>query len=286
MAGSNLSGLSGAAIGGGVGYGVGHYLTTIGQSDSTGLAWGALAGCFAASMFGLLYDRTPIAEFRRSYKLLTKHLVNGALDDEYDPRERIAFCVIPIAFATVIVPVVALMFFGVAWKANDPGMKAFWTPYFLASLAAAAMSFVIGRATVEHRLLQREIAFNVTPGTEPVKPKVVIPRDQSDAPLTENELAQYHSKGRLQGIFIAVCGAGMLAFNHWMVLSSHRYSYKLLYGGTLFTLIGLFALYQPLIMFRHLPVAKNFPRSVNLFMLLAILAGGVAGWQLDMFYRG
>jgi hypothetical protein len=284
---TNLGGLTGAALGGAVGYGVGHYLSTIGQDNASAFAWGALAGCFTASMFGLLYDRTPVAEFRRSYKLLTKHLANGALDDEYDPRERIALLAIPVAFATIIIPVVAMLFAGIAWKSNDPGMKAFWTPYFLASIAAAVMTFVIGRATVDHRLLQQEIAFNSTPTLEPTKPKVVIPRDQSEAPLTEADWANYRTRGRRDGFLVALGGAGLLAFNHFfLVVRSHQYSYKLLYGGAIFTVVGLFALGQPLIMYRHLPVAKHFPKSATLFLLLAIVAGGVAGWQLEMFYKG
>src|SRR4051794_15387832 len=106
---ANLAGIAGTALGGGVAYGMSQLLGTNGFAPIDSIAGGAIAGCFTASMFGLLYDRTPVAELRKSYKLLTRHLVQRELDPEYDPRERMAFLAIPIAFATIIVPVVAAL---------------------------------------------------------------------------------------------------------------------------------------------------------------------------------
>src|SRR4051794_17325850 len=96
---ANLSGFSGTALGIAAGYGVGHLLGTMGRPPADAIAWGAVAGCFTASMFGLMYDRSAEPEFRKSYRLLTRHLTmreRGGPD--YDPRERLAFFGIPVAF--------------------------------------------------------------------------------------------------------------------------------------------------------------------------------------------
>src|SRR5690242_17371098 len=69
--GSNLSGIAGAALGGAVGYGMGKVLDSAGFASIDSVACGALAGFFSASMFGLLYDRSTVPEFRRSYRVLT-----------------------------------------------------------------------------------------------------------------------------------------------------------------------------------------------------------------------
>jgi hypothetical protein len=50
--------------------------------------------------------------------------------------------------------------------------------------------------------------------------------------------------------------------------------------------IGLFGLFEPRIMSRHLPIGKTYPITVLLLMLLAMAIGVAGGYQLDAWYHG
>jgi hypothetical protein len=279
MAQVNLAGFAGAAVGSGVGYGVAHLLGTMGRPELDTIAWGTVAGCFAASMFGLMYDRSAVPELRRSYRTLTRHLVQGELDADYDPRERLAFFAIPVAFATVIVPVLA----GLLWiiVANAPAQTTASTAatYFVAGVLSVIATIVIGRATVEHRLLQREIAFNTTP----------LAADASGAgtpPVAAAGEVESATRSRWGAAFVMAGGAGLLVLNHLSAIHRQTYYPKLVYGGPIFVVVGLFALFEPRIMTRHLPIGKTYPRFVLVLTLLAILLGGACGWRLETWYHG
>jgi hypothetical protein len=252
----------------------------MGRPEFDSVAWGTVAGCFAASMFGLMYDRSAVPEFRKSYKTLTRHLVQGEHDADYDPRERLAFFGIPIAFATVIVPVLAGLLWIIVAKAPAQVTASSAAMYFVAGVLSVAATFVIGNATAEHRLLQREIAFNTTPLAENATgagaPSVVAAAGEVESP----------SRSRWGAAFVMGGGALLLVLNHLSAIHRQTYYPKLVYGGPIFVIVGLFALFEPRIMTRHLPVGKTYPRSVLLLMLLAIAIGGVCGWQLESWYHG
>lgn len=294
MARITLGGLAGVAVGGACGYGVGHALAAGGLPQLDALAWGSLAGCFAASVFGLMYDRSVVPEFRPAYKALTRHLMNDERGGpDYDPRERLAFFALPIAFSTVIIPCVAAILWMVAWNSARTHSGKFnlqWLGlYFGAGVGSVILTFLIGRATADHRTLQREIAYNTAPAFEPDKPVVVTApvkgRKKDVPPPTEADYARMRTKGRRDALIVIIGGFGLLIFNHWSVVERHLMYYKAVYGGPIFMVVGLFALFQPLMMHRHLPVGKYFPRSVLLLTLLAIVIGGLAGWQLSEWYR-
>jgi hypothetical protein len=275
----NLGGFAGVAIGAGAGYGVAHLLGTMGRPELDSIAWGTVAGCFAASMFGLMYDRSVVPEFRKSYRTLTRHLVQGEYDADYDPRERLAFFGIPIAFATVIVPVLA----GLLWiiVANAPAQTTGSTAavYFVAGVLSVVATFIIGNATVEHRLLQREMAFNTTPLAEPAAGGGAPP----DAVVYEVESP---SRSRWSAVFVMAAGTLLLVLNHLSAIHRQTYYPKLVYGGPMIVAVGLFALYEPRIMTRHLPIGKTYPRFVLVLTLLALSLGAVCGWRLETWYHG
>lgn len=285
MAQANLSGMAGVAVGGACGWAVGHALGAIGQSPFESVAWGSLAGCFAASMFGLLYDRSAVPEFRKSYGTLMNHFIGhdcGGAD--WDPRERLAVFVFPLAGATVVIPVLAVLYLIAASYDHSYGFS-FAAIYFAASLAAAAATFIIGNATVEHRLLQREVAFNTTPLSQEQQKKVV-PAKRIVGPPTEADLARLRTRGRRDAVLAIMLGLLCLVLNHWEVMNEQRMYLKLIYGGPMIVMMGVFGIFQPLIMTRHLPVGKYYPKTILLLTLLAIAAGAVGGMQIEAYYRG
>ena len=272
MAQANLGGLAAVAIGGAAGYGVGHVLMSAGHTELDSIAWGAFAGCMTASLFGLLYDRSIVPEFRRSYRVLTKHLVVAEREGpDYDPRERMAFFGIPVAFATFIVPVVAgLMWIitsmnarkGIGGRLDAHGLAM----YFVAGVMGVITTFSFGRATTDLRLLTHE------PNAAPAVPDTHVEEKKGMAP-------------RLQAVFIAIGGAVLLGINHYSALNQHIYYPKAIFGGAIFIMAGVAALFEPRIMTRHLPIGKTYPKHVLIMTLLAIVVGAAAGWEIMSLYH-
>lgn len=293
MAQTNPGGLAGAAIGALAGYGVTTVLGKSGQTPIDSVAWGATAGCLAASMFGLLYDRSAVPEFRRSYKALTRHFTRGERGGpDYDPRERVAMFGIPVAFATFIIPILTGILWLVAWYSARQGAgwpvpaRSFAT-FFAAGVAGVALTMIVGRATADHRLLEREIAFNTTPMVDSAQPAatsevVAVP----NAPPTDEELAHWRSRGRRDAVIVIVLAAALLAIHHFLALREGRYYPKIAYAGPMLAMVGFFGLFEPRIMTRHLPVGKHYPATILMWMLLALALGAAIGWQVDAWYHG
>lgn len=286
---TNLGGLAGAAVGSLAGYGVGKFLAMQGRPPVDSVAWGAYAGCLTASMFGLLYDRSVVPEFRKSYKVLTRHIARQERSGpDYDPRERLALFGIPVAFATFIVPIVTAMLWGVAWYSARQGITwklplSWFAIYFAAGVVGVALTMIVGRATADHRLLEREIAFGTTPLAETTPAAAVA---TPTGPPTAEELAQLRSRGRRDAVIVIVLGLALLAGHHYFAMHDGRYYPKVAYGGPMIIMVGIFALFEPLIMTRHLPVGKHYPAMVLIWTLLAMAVGAVGGWQLDSWYHG
>lgn len=289
MAQTNLGGLAGAAIGGLAGYGVAMALDKAGQPKIDSFAWGAAAGCFAASMFGLMYDRSAVPEFRKSYKALTRHSTRNERGPDYDPRERVAMFGIPVAFATFVVPIVSAMIWFVAWYSGRQGASKapstqWFATYFIAGVVGVALTMIVGNATVENRLLQRDIAFNTTPVAQTAQQTATVAAP--DAPPTPAELAQLNKRGRRDAVFCVIGGALLLAFNHYLALKEGKFYPKLVFGGPMIMMCGIFGLFEPRVMTRHLPVGKHYPKTILLLVLLAIVIGTAIGWPIYSYYRG
>lgn len=269
---TNFGGLAGVAIGSGVGYGLGHLLVANGLPQIDAIACGTIAGCFSASMFGLLYDRSVVPEFRRSYRVLTAHYVPQTRSGpDYDPRERLASFGIPVAFATFVLPVAAALLWFVRPDLSWVGA------YVIAGILAVAATMILGNATADHRLLQREIAFNTTPvigGPAPKPPKKA--RLQAPTP----------AQGRKQALLSIALGLLLLIMNHYFAVHEGHYWQKAVFGGPMVIMVGIFGLFEPRIMSRHLPVGKTYPITVLLLMLLAMAIGVAGGYQLDAWYHG
>lgn len=271
---TNLSGLAGVAIGSGVGYGIGHLLTSNGLPRIDAMACGTIAGCFSASMFGLLYDRSVVPEFRRSYRVLTAHYVPQTRSGpDYDPRERLASFGIPVAFATFVLPFAAALLWFVR---PDPT----WVgAYVIAGILAVAATMIAGNATADHRLLQREIAFNTTPVIGGSSPR-------PQARVAAHRHAPTPAQGRRQALLAIALGLILLIVNHYFAMHEGRYWQKAVFGGPMVIMVGIFGLFEPRIMSRHLPVGKTYPITVLLLTLLAIAIGAAGGFQLDAWYHG
>ena len=107
-----------------------------------------------------------------------------------------------------------------------------------------------------------------------------------DAPPNEEDLAYLRRRGRRDAVIVIIGGALLLGLNHFMVLREGRISQKLVWGGTMIGMTGIFGLIEPLIMTRHLPVGKHYPVTVLLWMLLALAIGAAAGYPVLNYYRG
>jgi hypothetical protein len=107
-----------------------------------------------------------------------------------------------------------------------------------------------------------------------------------DAPPTAEELAQLRSRGRRDAVIVIIGAALLHGVHHYFVMKDGKFYPKVVYGGAMFAVVGLFGLFQPLIMTRHLPVGKHYPVSVLLWMLLALAVGVAAGWPLYNWYHG
>lgn len=289
MSQTNLGGLAGAAVGSLAGYGVGKFLGMQGRTPLDSVAWGAYAGCLTASMFGLLYDRSVVPEFRKSYKVLTRHIAHQERSGpDYDPRERLALFGIPVAFATFVIPILTGVLWAVAWSSARQGATwklpmQWFAVYFTAGVVGVMLTMIIGRATADHRLLERDIAFNTTPVSQSVSAPVVA---TPAGPPTAEELVGLRSRGRRDAVIVIVLGAALLAFHHYLALRSGRYYPKVAYGAPMIIAVGIFGLFEPLIMTRHLPVGKHYPAMVLILTLLALAFGALGGWQLDSWYHG
>ena len=274
MAQTNLSGLAGVAIGSGIGYGLTHLLAANGLPQIDAIACGTIGGCFSASMFGLLYDRSVVPEFRRSYRVLTAHYVPQARSGpDYDPRERLASFGIPIAFATFVLPVFAALL----WIARQ---DAIWVGiYVIGGILAVAATMIIGNMTAEHRLLEREIAFNTTPVIGGAAPQTAA-----------KAAAQLHvptpAQGRKQALLSIFLGLVLLAVNHYFAIHEGHYWQKAVFLGPMVIMFGIIGLFEPRVMSRHLPVGKTYPITVLLLALLAIAIGLAGGYQIDAWYHG
>lgn len=270
-----FGGLAGVAIGSALGYGIGHLLATQGFSQVDAAACGTIAGCLSASMFALLYDRSVVADFGRSYRVLTAHIYPQTRSGpDYDPRERLALFGIPVAFATIPLPVAALFL----WLAKQDPM---WVGmYVVAGILAVVTTWVVGKATVEHRLLEREIAFNTTPAGPSSTAAAAAP------PPVAKTKPPSPARARLQALFTIALSFLLVIFNHWSILHEHRYYLKAMFGAPMIMMVGVFALFEPRIMSRHLPVGKTYPKSVLLLTLLAMAIGLAAGYALYRWYLG
>ena len=149
----------------------------------------------------------------------------------------------------------------------------------MAGVLSVIATFVIGNATVEHRLLEREIAFNTTPVAE----NATGAGTESVAVAEEVESP---SRSRWGAAFVMGGGALLLVLNHLSAIHRQTSYPKLVDAGPIFVAVGLFALFEPRIMTRHLPVGKTYPRFVLVLTLLALALGGVCGWQLETWYHG
>ncbi|HJW96065.1 MAG TPA: hypothetical protein VJ901_20825 [Thermoanaerobaculia bacterium] len=269
--GSNLSGIAGVAIGGAIGYGFGQILESAGLPTIDCVACGTMAGGLSASMFALLYDRSTIPEFKRSYQVLTKHLFKGP-DADYDPRERMAVFAVPVVYMTVVPMVLSMWLY--AFRQDW-----WWVAmYVVASIACFAATFILGNMTVEHRLLQREIAFNTTPLADGAQPQPAYQPQPIDP-------VKSRLKDRRDAVICIALGLVTLAVHHYWALRDGHYYPKIAFAMPMIIMIGVFGLFEPRIMSRHKPIGKTYPTYVLLLMLLAMTIGGIAGWQLDSWYH-
>ena len=127
--------------------------------------------------------------------------------------------------------------------------------------------------------------FDQMPTVQVPRPR--IPGDAgAEGALSPEDLARYNRRGRLQALALIAGSAALLTINHLSAARSHEVWLKAIYGGAIFLMIGLFGMFQPLVMSRHLPPGKRLPRSVLVGLMASIAAGGLLGWEIQTFYLG
>ncbi len=98
-------------------------------------------------------------------------------------------------------------------------------------------------------------------------------------------MAQLNLGGLAQAALAILGGFALLAINHFSVIHQRVLYTKAVYGGPMIMMVGLFALFEPRIMTRHLPMGKSYPKSVLILTLLAMAIGAFLGWQLSTMYH-
>src|SRR5258706_5670999 len=95
---------------------------------------------------------------------------------------------------------------------------------------------------------------------EPDKPVVVTApvkgKKKAVPPPTAADYARMRTKGRRDALLVIVLSVVMLIVNHRSVVNDHVMYLKAVYCSPMLIVFGIFALFQPLLMFRHLPVGK------------------------------
>lgn len=124
---------------------------------------------------------------------------------------------------------------------------------------------------------------NTTPVAEAVPPPAV---ETLGGPPTAEELAQLRSRGRRDAVIVILLSFALLGVHHYFAMHDGRYYPKVAFAGPMLIMVGIFGLFEPRIMTRHLPVGKHYPAMVLIWMLLAMAIGAVGGWQLDSWYHG
>lgn len=280
MARVNFSGIAGVVLGCACAWVLWCVLMAIEEPKLESFAWCCLAGCFATSMFGLFVDRSVVPDFWRSYRTLLIHqLTRKRGGPDWHPRERMAMFWMPIAFMTVLVPIFASIYLTSTWDDHALDLS-FVAIYFAAGVAALAATIGIGKGTVEHRLLQREIAFNTTPRSPEQQ---VVPVKKIVGPPTEADLERSRTGGRLNAVLVIMLGLWGLALNHSKVLNEHKVADRLIFGGAMAIMMGVFGLFQPLIMTRDLTVRKYYTKTIVWVTLVALAAGMVGAWEIEAY---
>ncbi len=107
-----------------------------------------------------------------------------------------------------------------------------------------------------------------------------------DAPPTADDFAHLRSRGRRDAVIVIIGALLLLGVHHYFAMKDGSYYPKIVFGGAMIAVVGVFGLFQPLIMTRHLPVGKHYPASVLLWMLVAMAVGVAAGYPLYNWYHG
>lgn len=102
-------------------------------------------------------------------------------------------------------------------------------------------------------------------------PYPAVPADPN-GPMSDEELAPWRRRGRWSSLLMLVIGGGGLWFIDHLINTGGKIPMKLIFIAALGIVFGIGGLVEPLIMYRHKPEGKRFPRTVNyVFALVLVL---------------
>jgi|ERR1051325_1699330 uncharacterized membrane protein len=102
-------------------------------------------------------------------------------------------------------------------------------------------------------------------------PPVPPPAPDPDGRMTDEELAPYRRRGRISSVVMFILGGAGLWYISYLLNTGDGVPIKLIFVAALGIVFGLAGLIEPLIMYRHKPEGKRFPRTVNLVFLLTLM---------------
>lgn len=106
-----------------------------------------------------------------------------------------------------------------------------------------------------------------------------VPPDPN-GPMTDEELAPYRRRGRWSSLLMFAFGGGGLWYISHLLNNGDRVPIKVIFIAALGLVFGVGALVEPLIMFRHKPEGKRFPRTVNYVFALFLVLMFAAVWGI------
>jgi hypothetical protein len=263
-----FSGLLGLLLGALAGGGAGWLLRNSGMSPADSVAWGVQLGALTCGLYGVLTDRPHTASFWPSYRALMQR------------HERVAVAAVPLAMYPMMMVGIGIIVWAIL---RTNGM--WWATYIAASVATSLVTVLLfeTRRPAVNYAVPTSGSDAVLPFPTPAALPATAPPEPA-GPMSDEELAPYRKRGRLASVGMLVVGGAALAYIDYLVDHGDKIAMKLIAIAALGLSFGLGGLIEPLIMYRHKPEGKRFPRVVHLFFVLILVLMGVAAFGIISVY--
>lgn len=248
-----LWGLLGLLVGALTGSGAGFLLLRSGMSPVDSFAWGAQVGALTCGLFGVLTDRPHQGNFWPSYRALLHR------------ADRVALAAVPLAFY----PMMTVGIAAIVWAVLRT--NALWWATYIATAVGTSLVTVLffeTRRPVVSYAMASPLSYQPS---MPAATPVARSSSTGVGPMTEEELAPYRRRGRWSAVFMLFVGGASFYWVDHLVRNGDRIPMKLVGIVAIGFGSGLIGLFEPLIMYRHKPEGKRFPRSANLMMVLTVV---------------
>lgn len=157
-----------------------------------------------------------------------------------------------------------------------------WASYVAAATISTLFMVVLFKALEERRMLTTPA--EPQPAAGAMTPTLEIPLPAGDGPLTDAELAPFRSRGRKLSVFMIVLGVGALAWLDHLIKAGDKVPMKLLAIVAIGLTFGVGGLFEPLMMYRHTPAGKRFPRRAHFALFVCLLIAAGVGYGVVQYY--